>query len=280
MVVQVVVLEQEVVALFERDVEVDPNHSGALFGLARENDRRGNDDNALDLYERSVNQFPPHLGALLNLGILYEDRLQYERAVQCYQRILDVQPNNQRARLFLKDAQASGDMFFDEDAARKRDRMSQVLNIPVTDFELSVRSRNCLQKMGIETLGDLCRTSEQDLLSSKNFGETSLEEIKEMMATKGLHLGQSLEEGAQNDMRFRPQQQLSEQEQAVLNKSVSDLNLSVRARKCMNRLGINTMGDLVNRTADELLESKNFGMTSLSEVREKLGQFGLTLRGD
>ncbi len=66
----------------------------------------------------------------------------------------------------------------------------------------------------------------------------------------------------------------------MLNKPVSDLNLSVRARKCMNRLGINSMGDLISRTADELLESKNFGMTSLTEVREKLRQFGLTLRGD
>ena len=48
----------------------------------------------------------------------------------------------------------------------------------------------------------------------------------------------------------------------------------------MNRLGINTLGDLVQHSADELLESKNFGQTSLTEVREKLGQFGLTLRGD
>lgn len=48
----------------------------------------------------------------------------------------------------------------------------------------------------------------------------------------------------------------------------------------MNRLGINMLNELVSRTADELLESKNFGMTSLSEVREKLGQLGLTLRGD
>src|SRR5256714_13193773 len=105
-------------------------------------------------------------------------------------------------------------------------RFSQVLEIPVTDFELSVRSRNCLKKMNIKTLGDLTRVSEQQLLSSKNFGETSLTEIKEMLATKGLRLGQSLEQGAQGDMRFRPQAPLSEQEQAVLNKPVSDLNLS------------------------------------------------------
>ena len=63
-------------------------------------------------------------------------------------------------------------------------RLRQVLEIPVTDFELSVRSRNCLKKMNIRTLGDLTRVSEQQLLSSKNFGETSLDEIKEMMGPR------------------------------------------------------------------------------------------------
>src|SRR5207302_9180518 len=97
------------------------------------------------------------------------------------------------------------------------------LEIPVTDFELSVRSRNCLKKMNIRTLGDLTRVTEQQLLSSKNFGETSLSEIKEMMGTKGLRLGQSLEEGAQYETRFRPQQTLSDEQQAILSKPISDL---------------------------------------------------------
>src|SRR5437868_882537 len=156
----------------------------------------------------------------------------------------------------------------------------QVMEVPITDFELSVRSRNCLKKMNIRTLGDLTRVSEQQLLASKNFGETSLDEIKEIMGAKGLRIGQSLEQGAQYEIRFRPQQTLSVEEQAILNKPVGDLNLSVRARKCMNRLALNSLGDLVQRTADELLEAKNFGMTSLNEVREKLGQYGLKLRGD
>jgi DNA-directed RNA polymerase subunit alpha len=171
-------------------------------------------------------------------------------------------------------------MYYNPDEESSYSRFSQVLEIPVTDFELSVRSRSCLKKMNIRSLGDLTRVSEQQLLSSKNFGETSLLEIKEMLTSRGLRLGQSLEDGGQQDVRFRSQQPLSPEEQAILNKPVSDLNLSVRARKCMNRLGINTLGDVVNRTADELLESKNFGMTSLNEVREKLGQLGLTLRGD
>jgi DNA-directed RNA polymerase subunit alpha len=171
-------------------------------------------------------------------------------------------------------------MYYNPEQEIKDIRFHQVLEIPVTDFELSVRSRNCLKKMNIRTLGDLTRVSEQQLLASKNFGETSLNEIKEILGTKGLRLGQALEEGSLYERRFGGQQPLSDQEQAVLNKPVSELNLSVRARKCMNRLGINALAELVQRTADELLEAKNFGMTSLNEVREKLRQYGLSLRGD
>ncbi|HUY87337.1 MAG TPA: DNA-directed RNA polymerase subunit alpha C-terminal domain-containing protein [Pirellulales bacterium] len=269
----------EAVALLERAVEVDPKHPGALFALALENDRRGNDETALDLYQRSTAKLPAHLGALLNLGVLYEDRQQYDRARQCYQRILDTYPNHPRARLFFKDAQASGDMYYDEDAQRRRDRLGQVLNVPVTDFELSVRSRNCLQKMGLLTLGDLARTSEVELLNSKNFGETSLVEIKEMLASRGLELGQLAGEKAPIEVGYEPEV-MTPDEQALLSKPISDLNLSVRARKCMIRLGVSTIGELLRRTGDELLECKNFGVTSLNEVREKLTASGLKLRGD
>lgn len=268
----------EVVALLERAVEIDGNHAGALFGLAIENDRRGNDDVAMDLYKRSVARFPTFVGPLMNLGLLYEDRDQYDRAAQCYQRILDVYPDHLRAALYFKDTEASHEQYYDEDAQKKRDRMGQVLNVPVTDFELSVRSRNCLQKMGIMTLGDLCRCTEQDLLASKNFGETSLIEIKEMLATKGLHLGQLAQERAVADV-FEPET-LSADEQALLARPIAELNLSVRARKCMIRLGINTLGELIRRTGDDLLECKNFGVTSLNEVREKLTGLGIKLRGE
>ena len=268
----------EVVALYERAVEADRNHAGALFGLALENDRRGNDDTAMDLYKRAADRFPAHIGSLVNLGLLHEDRDQYEKAAQCYQRVLDIYPDHARAALYFKDTEASHEQYYDDDAAKKRDRMSQVLGIPVTDFELSVRSRNCLQKMGIMTLGDLCRCTEQELLASKNFGETSLVEIKEMLATKGLRLGQYAQERPATEV-FEPEV-LSADEQALLSRPIAELNLSVRARKCMIRLAINTLGDLVRRTGDDLLECKNFGVTSLNEVREKLTTLGIKLRGD
>jgi DNA-directed RNA polymerase subunit alpha len=72
----------------------------------------------------------------------------------------------------------------------------------------------------------------------------------------------------------------SPQERAHFEKPVGELNLSVRARKCMNRLGITTIGELMSHTGDDLLECKNFGVTSLVEIREKLSGMGLKLRGD
>ena len=268
------------VEYFERAVDMDQNHSRALFWLAGENALRGNDDEAIRLYERSLSRPPLYLGGLLNLGLLYEDTENYSAAAYCFRRVLDINPNHKRARLYLNDIDAAHDMYYDEDTLRNQARLKQLLEIPVTDFELSVRARNCLQKMGVRNLGDLTRTSEQELLAGKNFGETSLQEIKEMMESRGLRLGDS------TAIKERPRdygyqaENLSPQQQALLNRPVADLNLSVRARKCMSRLGITTLGELTSRTPDELLESKNFGVTSLNEVRSKLTDLGIKLRND
>ena len=264
---------------FERAVDMDPHHTMALFRLAAEHANRGNDDDAIRLYEQSLSKPPYYLGSLLNLGLLYEDRENYNAAAFCFRKVLEFQPNHERARLYLRDIEATSDMYYDEESARQEARLEQLLNRPVTDFELSVRSRNCLEGMNIHTLGDLTRISEQDLLSGKNFGETSLHEIREMMSAHGLMIGQNLRSPSQSDFNFL-QEELSPQEQAEVARPISDLNLSVRARKCMSRLGITTIGELVSRTPDELLSSRNFGVTSLNEVRSKLSEIGLKLRND
>ena len=59
---------------------------------------------------------------------------------------------------------------------------------PITDLELSVRSRKCMQRLNIEIIGDLCEKSEADLLATKNFGQTSLTEIKQKLTEAGLSL--------------------------------------------------------------------------------------------
>jgi DNA-directed RNA polymerase subunit alpha len=63
----------------------------------------------------------------------------------------------------------------------------------VEELELSVRSANCLKNDNIVYIGDLVQKSENDMLRTPNFGRKSLNEIKEVLATMGLHLGMQVE---------------------------------------------------------------------------------------
>lgn len=263
---------------YRKAVQFDPENANALFRLAYNLDLLGEEDEAFAMYERCAEVPPPHVNALMNLAILYEDRGYFRRAEKCLRQVLDTQPNHYRAKLFMKDVVASFDMEIDEEYEKGLTKRNALLDTPVNDFELSVRARNCLRKMNIRTLGDLLRITEPELLSYKNFGETSLQEIKDMLSSKGLRLGQGLEE--QHDMVRKEvfEKLKGTKQEALLGKPVSDLELSVRARKALQLLGIHSIGDLCSRTEAELLGVKNFGATSLHEVNDKLVELGLTLR--
>jgi len=271
---------EKAVEYYERALNENPDHESACFRLALLYDRQADDAKAIELYERICTSAPVHLNALLNLAILYEDNNHYDEAHRCLEAVLATDPNHSRARLYMKDVESARSMYFDDDD-RRGDKRNQVLEIPITDFELSVRSRNCLKKMNIRSLGDLLRTTEQELLSYKNFGETSLNEIKSLLAQKGLRLGQSVEgekaPGLLTTSR-RPTVVAENIAPEVLGKSVADLELSVRSRKALQRLNINSIGELASRTEDELLGCKNFGQTSLNEIKQQLTSFGLGLR--
>ncbi len=248
------------------------------FRLAFMLDLMGEEDEALSIYEQLISRDRPHVNALLNLAVLYEDRGEINKSERCLRQILETQPNHPRARLYLKDVLASKNMYYDEEAQRDLVKRNALLDTPVTDFELSVRARNCLKKMQIRTLGDLLRITEAELLSYKNFGEQSLVEIKNMLALKGLRLGQGAE-GQFSRVRKEVYDELKGiAPDSVLNKPISVLDLSVRARKALQMLNIQTLGDLATRTEAELMGVKNFGATSLDEIRGKLTGYGLDLR--
>jgi DNA-directed RNA polymerase subunit alpha len=268
-------LHEKAVDFYERALNENPDHEQACFRLAVLYDRRAEDAKAIELYERICTSHPVHINALLNLAILYEDNNHYDEAKRCLEAVLRTNPNHQRARLYMRDVESARSMYYDEDTDRRGDRRSAVLEVPVTDFELSVRSRNCLKKMNIRTLGDLLRTTEQELLSYKNFGETSLNEIKALLASKGLRLGAAAEPGAP---ARRATAAAGDVAPEVLDKLVADLELSVRSRKALQRLNINTLAELASRTEDELLGCKNFGQTSLNEIKQQLATFGMSLR--
>lgn len=250
-----------------------------VFRLAYLLDLVGEESEAVALYEGLINAKQPHINALLNLAVIYEDRGNLNSAEKCLRQILDTDPNHERARLYIVDVKSSTDMYYDEEIARDAAKTTAMLNTPVTDFELSVRARNCLKKMEIRTLGDLLKVSENELMSYKNFGETSLVEIKHMLTARGLRLGQSVEGGhVSRAHQDRYQELLSHAPEQVLKQPVSTLNLSVRARKALQLLNIQTLSDLAIRTEAELMGIKNFGSTSLVEINAGLAAHGLELR--
>ena len=59
---------------------------------------------------------------------------------------------------------------------------------------------------------------------------------------------------------------------------IAQIEFSVRARKALESLNIVTLGDLAAKTEPELLACRNFGQTSLNEVRQRLAEYGLRLR--
>ncbi|MSR47693.1 MAG: tetratricopeptide repeat protein [Planctomycetes bacterium] len=264
----------EAVRAFQQALAIEATHVGALFRLAYHQSLRGDTESAIDLYERLCNQKPAPVGALLNLGILFEDDEDYQLARNCFQRILDFDPNHPRARLYLQDVSASSAQYYDEERKRNEDKHAAVLGIPITDFELSVRSRNCLANMNVRTLGDLISLSEPELLAFKNFGETSLTEIKQILNQKGLTLGM-LPPKPDSNIGLRA---LDVDKSTAIHKPVGELDLSVRSRRALETLGVRTLGELIGLSELQLLSCKNFGQTSLMEIKKKLEAYGLALK--
>ena len=98
---------------------------------------------------------------------------------------------------------------FDEGEASGEDendeldeRVRQMLNTPVEELELSVRSSNCLKNANIKTIGDLTRKTEDDIAKTRNFGKKSLQEIKDKLKETNLGLGMTDYSALRNSLKL------------------------------------------------------------------------------
>ncbi|MGI6605766.1 MAG: DNA-directed RNA polymerase subunit alpha [Peptococcia bacterium] len=69
-----------------------------------------------------------------------------------------------------------------------------------------------------------------------------------------------------------------EEKDKILDMSIEELDFSVRSYNCLKRAGINTVGELIQKTEEEMMKVRNLGKKSLEEVDEKLKSLGLSLR--
>ena len=263
--------------------EEDNAYTGlALFHLARLQDLWGDDELALETYRKIEEKGYAFEESLINTGVILEDKCEFAAAMNYYEKALKINPANSRAILFHEDAESSLNMHYDERKRRQDVKTSEILNIPISDFELSVRSRNCLSKMGIFTLRDLITKTEQELLSYKNFGETSLKEIRAMLAKKGLHLGMTRVEEQPLADRIKMNAQLYSQEKEYsldeLDTTIEDLDLSYRTKSALHKLGFESLRDITMRTGTDLESNSNFSAACMQEVNALLEEKGLTYR--
>lgn len=140
----------------------------------------------------------------------------------------------------------------------------------VRDLDLSSRLKTVLVKRRIETIGELIQRSGEELSDLKGITDDNVTQIREALIKLNLKL---------NDSE-------AEIEEDILTRKISKVDFEVELKQqssIINDLGsedINTIGDLIKKSAEELLEVRNFGNKKLQAIKKTLEKLGLKLRGD
>ena len=82
----------------------------------------------------------------------------------------------------------------------------------------------------------------------------------------------------EKEIKYVPVENTSGKTEKTLDMNIEDLDLSVRSYNCLKRASVNTVGDLVEKTEDEMMKVRNLGRKSLEEVIQKLESLGLSLK--
>lgn len=105
-------------------------------------------------------------------------------------------------KLFIKfEVEEDKDAFEDEDPDILKKR--NLLQMPIDELELSVRSYNCLSDAKVKTIGDLVRKKESEMLKFRNFGKKSLAELNRVLKEKGLEFGMDVDKYLLKDSQKR-----------------------------------------------------------------------------
>jgi len=99
----------------------------------------------------------------------------------------------------------------EDDLDEDDEMIRKILNTPVEELELSVRSSNCLKNANIKTIGELTRKTEDDIAKTRNFGKKSLQEIKEKLKERNLSLGITDMNVLKNAIKVNPQKEAEDE---------------------------------------------------------------------
>jgi len=95
----------------------------------------------------------------------------------------------EHANILVKQDSREDNSSFCDDNSEKGSTIDEHLNMRIDDLELSIRSANCIKKMGLKYVGELVQKTEEDMLRIPSFGRKSLDEIKAVLVAMGLSFG-------------------------------------------------------------------------------------------
>ena len=162
----------------------------------------------------------------------------------------------------------------------KENYLLKDLNKEINKEELSQRLINSLTLHDVYTINDLIQYTDKQLMSFQNFGKTLLDEVKNFLSYYNLRLGNKLiyenslkKEEIIIDNKLKSYVPISKLKINIL----KEWFLSVRTVNCLKALGIEFVGDLIQWTELDLLNSRNFGRKSLIELQKYLKKNSLYL---
>jgi DNA-directed RNA polymerase alpha subunit len=199
--------------------------------------------------------------------------------------------------VFARDASSSGQKVASKSVASRAVHFNPVFVKEVDELELSERAAYGLKRDNIMLIGDLVQKTESELLLTHFFGPKALNEIKEVLAQMGLHLGmdvpgwpldyldryEELREAHAEAPIPEMEAPIPEMEapipavDLVLHKKLDELELSARVSGGLKDDNVVYVGDLVQMTPLELLRRPYIGRNALNEIKEVLAQMGLHL---
>jgi len=152
-----------------------------------------------------------------------------------------------------------------------------VPNQAVEELGLTTKTYNSLKRCGIHTLLDLAGKSEESLLSIKNFGSRSVDDVRDALAKLGLGIPFSVSDVSEQCRQSLKEIENANQADIDCDADIMGLGLSARTLNCLHRGEVFGIADLLNCTEADLLSFPNFGQKSLDEVRSALAERCLSL---
>ena len=176
--------------------------------------------------------------------------------------------------------------------------LKEILATKIKDIDFSERLKNCLVDLGVTNTEEIVQLNKKQLLSSRNFGRKSLEELMYFLKEYNLELDSALSSDnisheitednySKNNvlMEDKAEPKLNTKNDyrdkyEILVIPLKSIDFTERTKKCFEALGIKDIGDLIQLTNKEFLQQRNTGRKSLKEIIEFLNKYELSLGAD